>query len=423
MFRRIAALTRVVVVAAVPVLLLSACEGTPAGLDHQEVSVDLEQTVLQAWSQLPAEEGVDLQLRSALPADGEGGWGLQWSSLLTGGGEEARAAGNAGAGLLVAEGRLMMAEAAVEAFGTSWAAGQVSGVAAVLAAVEQAAGPTGLRGEQAALVGQARTAVAAASASAGVGEALAASLGASEALRMLAPETAAAEAILWAKGLLERAEAAASGIPAFEDALITSARHLASAIEAFDAGEWREAMKQARSSAAISRRVLGAVTMEERPGNVEEAAQRALQVATELYVEAEAAVGPGGTEAQLRLLGEARRLLDEGQDRFTAGDFPQALRLAVRSASLSRRLLHAGHVPGDTHAGAERAIRVATELFATVQEKLGTGGTAAQQEALGQAARLLDAAEAALEEGEPGKAIRRAVEAATICRRILISLR
>jgi hypothetical protein len=423
MFRRMAALMRVVVAAGVPVLLLSACEGTPAGLDHQEVSVELEQTVLQAWSQLPAEEGVDLQLRSALPAEGEGGWGLQWSSLLTGGGEEARAAGDAGAGLLVAEGRLMMAEAAVEAFGTSWAAAQVSGVAAVLAAVEQAAGPTGLRGEQASLVGEARTAVAAASASAGVGEALAASLGASEALRMLAPETAAAEAILWAKGLLERAEAAAAGIPAFEDALTTSARHLASAIEAFDAGRWREAVKQARSSAAISRRVLGAVAMEERPGNVEEAAQRALQVATELYVEAEAAVGTGGTEAQLRLLGEARRLLDEGQDRFTAGDFPQALRLAVRSASISRRLLHAGTVPGGTQAGAERAIRVATELFATVQEKLGTGGTAAQQEALERARRLLDAAGTALEAGEPAKAIRLAVEAATLCRRLLISLR
>lgn len=423
MFRRMAALTRVVVATGVPVLLLSACEGTPAGLDGEDVSVELEQTVLQAWSQLPAEEGVDLQLRNALPGDGEGAWGLHWSSLLAGEGEEARAGGQAGAGLLAEEGRLMMAEAAVEAFGTTWAARQVSGVAAVLVAVEQAAGPAGLRGEQAALVGQARTAVAAAAATAGVGEALVSSLGASEALRMLAPETAAAEAILWAKGLLERAEAAAAGVPAFEDALATSARHLASAIEAFDAGRWREAMKQARSSAAVSRRVLGALATEERPGNAEEAAQRALQVATELYVEAEAAVGTGGTEAQLRLLADARRLLDEAQDRFTAGDFSQALRLALRSASISRRLLHAGTVPGGTHAGAERAIQVASELFATVQEKLGTGGTAAQQEALERAARLLDAAGTALEEGEPTKAIRLAVEAASLCRRLLVSIR
>lgn len=240
---------------------------------------------------------------------------------------------------------------------------------------------------------------------------------------MLAPESAAAEALRWAKGLLERAEAAADGSPRFQDALATSARHLAAAVEAFEAGRWREAVKQARSSAAISRRVLAALQIDDLPADVETAAERALQVATELYVEAEAAVGIGGTEAQLRLLAEARRLLDEAQGAFMADNFPGALRLAMRSASISRRLVNAAGHAGGGHPGAERAVRVATELHATVVEKLGNGGTEAQQEALERAGRLLEAAEVALDEGDHARAIRLAVEAAGVCRRLLISLR
>lgn len=240
---------------------------------------------------------------------------------------------------------------------------------------------------------------------------------------MLAPEAAASEAIRWARGLLERAETAAAGLPEFDEALANSARHLAAAIEAFEAGRWRDAVQQARSSAALSRRILGAVEIEDRPGDAETAAQRALQVATELYVEAEAAVGTGGTDARIRLLAEARTLLDEAQQAFTAGDFPRSLRLALRSATISRRLVNAAMHPGGSQAGAERAIQVAAELYRTVAEKLGEGGTVAQQEALERASRLLEAADAALQDGENTKAIRLAVEAASLCRRLLISLR
>lgn len=414
--------TRVVVAAGLPVMILSGCDGGPSAVDERDPAAEVEQAVLQAWADLPGEEGMDLHLREAQPSGSEGAWALPWASMLAGEAEEARAGGEAGAAPLVEEGRRMMAEAAVETFGAPWAARQVAGVAAALGAVEQAAAGA-LRGEQAALVGQARAAMASAAEAPEPGTALAASLGASEALRMLAPEAAASEAIRWARGLLERAETAAAGLPEFDEALANSARHLAAAIEAFEAGRWRDAVQQARSSAALSRRILGAVEIEDRPGDAETAAQRALQVATELYVEAEAAVGTGGTDARIRLLAEARTLLDEAQQAFTAGDFPRSLRLALRSATISRRLVNAAMHPGGSQAGAERAIQVAAELYRTVAEKLGEGGTVAQQEALERASRLLEAADAALQDGENTKAIRLAVEAASLCRRLLISLR
>jgi len=423
MDRRKVVLWRVLGLAGIPVALLAGCDGTPAsdgGSESERVQA-LQQAVLSEWGQLPMEEEVESQAREVLR--GSDPWPVAWSGVLAGEGQRAGEQGLGGAALLLQEeGRRLVAGAAVEALGSVWASGVVAGVAAALSVADGVAGGGGLPSHEEALLGRARAAMADAGRSGDVAEALARALDASESLRMLAPQAAASAAIRMATRLLDRAREAAQGTSRFDQALAAAAGHLAAAQAAFDAERWRVAVAEARSSAALSRRVLGAVGMGEPPSTTAEAAERALEMATGLYVEAEAAVG-GGTDAQLRLLAEARSLLDEAQDEYSAGDYRDAVRLAVRSGAISRRLIHSAKAPTGSEGAAIRAIGVAAELYTAAEEKLAGGGSEAQKEALVRAGRLLDAAREALRAGESPKAIRLAAESSVLTRRLLLSIR
>lgn len=422
MDRRKVVLWRVLGLALIPAGLLAGCDGTPASDQGMEAEVvqALQQVVLQEWEHLPLDAEVESRVRDVL--GGSDPWLVAWSGVLAGEGQRAGAQGQGGAALLLeGEGRRMVAGAAVEALGPAWATGVVAGVAATLSRLDGVAVGR-LPSAEEALLARARAAMTAAGRSGDQAEALAGALEASESMRMLAPEAAAAAAIRVASRLLDRAREAAQGTPRFDEALASASDHLVAAQVAFDAERWKVAVAEARSSFAISRRVLGAVGMGEPPTTTAEAAERALEMATALYVEAEAAVG-GGTETQLRLLAEARSLLDEAQNEYAAGDYRDAVRLAVRSGAISRRLIHSAKPPSGGEDAAIRAIAVATELYNTAQEKLAGGGSAAQKEALVRAGRLLDAAREALEAKDYPRAIRLAVESSVVTRRVLLSIR
>lgn len=411
---------------------LAACDNEPVGVDL-DASTDLvlavEQATVQQWHHLPSEEQVEGQVWTAAQGSGnaEATWALAWSGTLAGEAARAQVGGRAGAGAaLESEGRLLVARAAVELFGAGYAASVLESVQSALLSVEEVARSGRLPRDRAEALARARESLAAASGLRTVNPeaSLAAALEASSHARGLAPKHAAAEAIALATELLVKARQVAGGAEEYQGLLAEAAGHLEEAQRHFNAENYRDALVSARQSAAISRRVIAAASNPGvRPGPTpKEAAKRAIEMATDLYQQAEAKVSDGGTPEQLAALAEVRSLLTRAQAAFDAGDYPEALRLAIQSAEISRRLLRTPVPRPDILSSvAEQTIRVALELHAQAEAKVGSGGTDIQKKWLAQARALLDQAQTAFAAKEYALAIRLANEAAGICRRILFS--
>lgn len=410
-------------------LLLSACDRDPAGIDEGDspgVTTAMEQATVAEWRHLPAEEELEAQVLEAAERSGDENarWAVTWSAVLAAEGEIARDAGRGALGAsLSSEGRLLVARGAVALFGEAYARDVVTGVQGALARIEAVASGRipGDRGE--ALV-RARTALQAAAAlQAGNPEAaLAAALEASASTRELAPEHAAREAIRIAGELLAKARTAAAGDPVYADALVRAGTELEAARGHYRAGAWARAIASARNSAVLSRRVIAAVRagQAERPGpTTQETAQRAITMAVDLYARAQAKVGAGGSAAQVEALAVARGHLDAANRAYAAGEYAQAIREAVKSAEISRRLISASVASDVTAALALRAIEAALALHAQAEAKVGSGGTEAQLRALAHARALIGQAQEAHAAGHFAAALRLATEAGTICRRLL----
>jgi hypothetical protein len=410
-------------------LLLSACEQDPAGIDEADrspVAIAVEEATVAEWSHLPVEEELETQVREAAEASGdeEAGWAVTWSAVLAGEGEMARGAGKGSlAASLASEGRLLVSRGAVGLFGEAYSRDVVTGVQGALARIEAVAAGR-LPADRADALARARAALQAAAGLQGGNPeaALAAALEASASIRELAPEHAAAEAIRFATEFLAKARTAADGDPIYADALARAETQLDAARGHYEAGAWARAIVSARHSAALSRRVIAAVRARqgERPGqDTQQTAERAIAMATDLYTRAEAKVGSTGTAAQLEALAQARAHLDAATQAYEAAEYGQSIREAVKSAVISRRLIAAGIVADLTSALAMRAIEAAGELYVRAEAKVGSNGTAAQLEALARARALIDQAGDAHAAGDFGLALRLAVDAGSICRRLL----
>lgn len=416
--------TRMAAVAALAALL-AACDGAPSAIEDGDASVlaAVEQATVAEWHHLPAEEEVEARVQEAMTGtdDEDARWAVTWSAVLAA--EAGVASGALGSGM-AADGRLLVSRGAVALFGDRYAVDVLTGVQGALARIE-ATVQGRLPDERREALVRARAALQAAASAQGGDAAvsLAAALDAAESLRRLAPEHAAAEAIRIAAELLERAVAAAAGDPVYSEALAGAGAHLDAAEGHFASGAWARAMVEARHSAALSRRVIASVRAKqsERPGPTsQQAAERAIAVATDLYARAESKVAASGTPAQAQALAEARAHLALAVEAFDAREYPRAIREAVKSAEISRRILAASAAVDVTSALALRAIEAAIQLHIQAQAAVGSGGTQAQLDALARARALIDQAQAAHAAGNHVLALRLANEAGALCRRLIV---
>lgn len=413
--------------AAALALILAACEQDPVGVGGEaEVVTALEQATVAEWGHLTTEEQVEAQVQEAAAASGDedARWAVTWSAVLASEAEVARGAGRGPLGVgMAADGRLLVAGGAVAMFGEGYARDRVRGVEGAMARIEAvAAGRLPAERREALVRARAALQAALAAQSGDPEAALAGAMEASAHLKELAPEHAATEAVRLAAEFLAKARTAADGDSRYDDALARAEGHLETARDHLEAEAWGRAIASSRHSIVLSRRVIAAVRWSggDRPGPTsEQAAERAIDMATDLYARAEARVGASGTPEQLEALARARGRLDAAGEAFEAGEFGVAIREAVKSAHISRRLIAADIVAGITASIAARAIEAALSLHARAEAKVGTGGTQAQLDALARAEALIGEAQGAYDAGEYVKAMRLAAEAGALCRRLI----
>jgi hypothetical protein len=152
----------------------------------------------------------------------------------------------------------------------------------------------------------------------------------------------AAQAVEQAESLYERAVEAAGPTPSptVAEALEEARAFLADAQASLAAGEWREAIRAAQASSAISRRILaGAAGGDD---GLEARAEAVVTEARTLLSQAEAEAGAAPPPAIQQLLNRASALVAEAEAALQAGDFRVAIVKATQALPLLRRVLLAG---------------------------------------------------------------------------------
>jgi hypothetical protein len=224
------------------------------------------------------------------------------------------------------------------------------------------------------------------------------------------PIADAARAVEEAAAWLNRARTAAGASPPAEvaAALAKAQQLLAQAQDALKAGDRNSALKLATESSAISRKL--AEPVRETPD-----AAKAIEEAAALLGKAKATVGPNPSAEAAAILAKAELLLAQARDALEAGDSGAALKLAVESSSLSRRLLEPPRPPADD---AARAIEEAAAWLNRARTAAGPNPPTEIASLLARAAQLLEEAQKALKAGDAGAAFKLAAESTAISKKL-----
>jgi hypothetical protein len=158
-------------------------------------------------------------------------------------------------------------------------------------------------------------------------------------------EETARVAVARAAALLERAIVRAGAEPDEEiaAALDQAALYLDQAVEALELERWRAAIGLARSSSAVSTRIMLRLDSGADPDALAARAAKAIKAAGDLAHEAREVVGPSPQPLIAEVLSQADALIAQAEFAFAAGQWRRALLQAVRASDLLRRvILHAG---------------------------------------------------------------------------------
>jgi HEPN domain-containing protein len=323
---------------------LGACDDAPTAADD---AAPLEESVLQEWSNLPTLADLEDPVRDEASARGLVGanaW-LAEADLVRVLSVTAEGDGDAALALAMDEqGALAAAQAVVAVEGAALALEVTGQVEAALARLEGEALRHRVRAEARRSLDRAADALARARVHLGWGEAAAALVAATDAsghLRDLAPDERARLAIAKAEIWLARAEEASAGQTSDDiAAALERARvHLRAAVEAYETGAFREAVRHAHRSLALSRWVLRQLS--DRPGDGSHDARvgALIGLASAWLARAVEDAGTNPPAAVAEALREATELLEQAERAFEAGELRDAAQAALGSIRISQRLV------------------------------------------------------------------------------------
>lgn len=127
--------------------------------------------------------------------------------------------------------------------------------------------------------------------------------------------------------------------PTVGRALDRAREYLQEAQRSLENEEWREAIRLARESAAISRRVIGHLSGSDRPDGLQERAEQAVAHAQELLMRVDALVGDDPRPQIQSLLARARTLIGEADAALRAEDWRLAVFKAREAAVVLQRVI------------------------------------------------------------------------------------
>ncbi len=144
-----------------------------------------------------------------------------------------------------------------------------------------------------------------------------------------------------AEDLLHRAIGLAGDdpIPEVEEALSQAAEYLRQAREAFEHEHWREVIRLARESAAISRRVIGFLTHDRPSDGLEARAEQAIQHAKDLFDRASELAGDPPRPEIAEYLGQARELIAEADVAFEEHHWREAIAKAHQASRILGKII------------------------------------------------------------------------------------
>ncbi len=149
-------------------------------------------------------------------------------------------------------------------------------------------------------------------------------------------------AIEQATALLERANEAAGGAPPpnVQEALDDARTLLGQAVSAFEARDYREAIRAAHASGALSRRVIAWSSAPGGGDGLEARALAALETAKSLLDRATELAGPNPPAGVRALLVSATALVGEARAALDQGDFRTSLARSLEATAQLRRVMH-----------------------------------------------------------------------------------
>jgi len=154
-------------------------------------------------------------------------------------------------------------------------------------------------------------------------------------------EETARVSVARATNLLDRAVVRAGSEPdeQIAAALDQAAHLLSQAVEALELDRWRAAIGLARSSSAISTRIILRMEGGGDPDALATRAAMAIRTAADLAHEGRELVGPSPQPVIAEVLSRADTLIEKAEFAFAAGQWRRALLHAVRASDLLRRVI------------------------------------------------------------------------------------
>jgi hypothetical protein len=406
---------------AVLALVAWGCERSPAEPSLAE-GPEAAQALEAHWAELASMEEMHLATAGALASGSAHPAGVAEAVVLAG-----MLAAEAGSpGLSASEARSLSDDPWVEItalrLGAQGIARYLGGIRTAIEAVEAAEGGAAFQ----VAVAEARHALATADQALASGQAAAALAAAAEggdALRAAFAQERAEAFVAAAFDLLDRATSLAGGNPSPEiRALLDDATdHCQAARAALDAGDVREAVRQARECARISRMVIARLSGGLPNDVLAERAEAAVDQATALLERATEVAGPSPRPNVQQALDEARALLGKAVDAFHAEDYREAIRAAHQSGALSRRVIAWSSTPGGDglEARALAALETATALLEKAGTLAGPNPPPAVRAFLDSASALVGEAKAAFAQGDFRVSLAKSLEAASQLRRAI----
>jgi hypothetical protein len=411
------------------VVMISGCERGPVepsiSLDGQPDPAAVS-AVQDSWDLLPSEE--EIQLTALAVAQESAADPVTEALLFEAGVYEADAVVAADAGesdvaaAMVSWSSDAYLEAALNVLGAELATQVVEDVDLAVATVETAVGGDSPSLDVSDALDQARALADRARSSLSQGDRISAvrdALSAADAIREVSPQDRAKHFVAMAVRLLQKAKelAGPDPRPAIAEILRRAEARCDAAVRVIESGHWALAVREARSCASLSRRVIALLSGGIPDDRLEYHAIAVVDHADDLLQRAIALAGDDPQPEVAQALDTAEGYLLRAKEALANEHWREVIGLGYQSAALSKRVIgfFTHDRPSDgLQARAEQAVQHAKNLLAQADELVGDDSRPEVQGHLAKARELISQADNALQEEHWRRAIAKAHEAARV---------